>query len=284
MRVATLICLAICCGLSAPQARAAGAAATPSPEQERAALIKLLQQRLPGSTPADWIAGMSANVPGVAVLPLTPEFSTNFADVLAIGKKTWDQPFAGGKSLAKCFPNAGKGMAANYPQYDAKTQKLVTLERALNDCRTAAGEKELAPAGMGAVLAYARSLSTGQKLNVRVVGPAAQERYESGKAWFQRRLGAQSYACASCHVQYAGAVYREDEARRALPPLVGALASWPRVQPGGSVRTLQMQFQRCLTRAGAEPFALDSPPFDDLEYYLGFLSQGLQILPLSAIR
>ncbi len=269
------------------------ASATVNPELERTALIKLLQKRLPGSGPADWTAGMAANVAGVNVMPLSPEYSTNFADVLAIGKKMWDRPFANGKSLAKCFANGGKGLATAYPQYDAKAQRLITLEMALNDCRVAQGEKEIAPANtgvMGPLLAYARNLSTGQKLNIRVTGAPALDQYEAGKALFQRRMGDMAYACASCHVLHAGSIYvegaggAEGEVRRVLPPAVGAAAAWPRVQPGGTVRTLQMQFQTCMLRTGASPFPLGSEAMNALEYYLVQLSHGLTISPLTATK
>ncbi len=271
-------------------AQAAAPASSPpaiNPEQERTALIRLLQKRLPGSGPADWMQGMAANVAGVNVMPLSPEYSTNFADVLAIGKKLWERPFANGKSLAKCFANGGKGAAAGYPQFDAKAQRLVTLEMAINDCRTAQGEKEIEAANtgvMGPLLAYARSLSTGQKLNIRVTGAPALDKYEAGKALFQQRMGDMAYACASCHVLHAGAVYAEGQMRRVLPPAVGAAASWPRVQPGGTVRTLQMQFQTCMLRSGASPFRLGSDPMNALEYYLVQLSHGLTITPLTATK
>ncbi len=266
-------------------ASAAGAAT--SPEQERAALVKLLQKRLPGSSPADWAAGIAADVPRVDALPLTPEFSTNFADVLAIGRKIWERPFADGATMAKCFANGGKGLAVAYPQFDAKLHKVVTLEAALNDCRTAHGEApaEYAPAGgMGALLAYVRNLSVGQKLNIRATGPAAIEHFEAGKAWFQRRLGQNGYACSSCHVQHAGALFAESDGLRRFPPAVGPAASWPRVRPGGTVATLPMQVQRCMLRAGANPLALGSETMNDLEYYLALLANGLAIHPLARTK
>jgi len=263
------------------------AAAATSPEQERASLVKLLQKRLPGSTPADWAAGIAADVPRVDAVPLTPEYSTNFADVLAIGRKIWERPFANGTTMAKCFANAGKGLAVAYPQFDARQRKIVTLDAALNECRTAQGEApvEYAPAGgMGALLAYVRSLSVGQKLNIRAAAPAALEHYEAGKAWFQRRLGQNGYACSSCHVQYAGAQIAESDGLRLFPPAVGPAASWPRVRPGGTVATLQMQVQRCMLRAGASPLPLGSETMNDLEYYLALLANGLAIHPLARTK
>ena len=59
---------------------------------------------------------------------------------------------------------------------------------------------------MGAVMAYLRSLSNGQKVAVRVPS-AAVERFEQGRRLFHSRTGQRNYACASCHVQGAGKRY-----------------------------------------------------------------------------
>jgi len=262
-------------------------AAAATPEQERDSLIRVLKQRFPGTTSADWIAGVSSNLSGVAAIPMSPEHSTNFADVLAIGKKAWDRPFADGKSLANCFANGGRNVAATYPQVDAKEHRVITLQVAINNCRRLHGEQEIglaANATWGPLIAYVRSLSLGQKLSVRVPGAVALEVFESGKALFRRRIGDHAYACASCHVQHAGESYAEGGAIRVLPPPVGPAVTWPRVEPGSTVRTLQMQFQRCMLRAGAVPWELGTKEMDELEFYFAQLSSGLPIQALSTTK
>jgi sulfur-oxidizing protein SoxA len=259
-------------------------------EVERIGLIKVLQQKYPGTGPADWSFGAealsSARGATPVAIPFNPDNATNSADILAIGKKQWDRKFKDGKSFTHCFPNGGKRVASTYPQYDPKAKLVVTLEMALNRCLQLHGEAEIAgasAAAMGPLVAYFRSLAEGQKLAVRVTGSAAMDKFISGKSLFQRRIGQQDHACASCHVRYAGSSYGNG----GLSPAVGQAVSWPRIEPGGTVRTLQMQYRMCMKRSGAEPFDLGSDELNNLEYYHAYLSNGLglsRLLPVQTLR
>ena len=60
---------------------------------------------------------------------------------LEAGKELFAKPFANGKHYADCFPDHGVGIRQNYPQFDAKSGKVITLELALNQCREANGER-----------------------------------------------------------------------------------------------------------------------------------------------
>lgn len=273
------VAIALCC---APMAQAQN-----TPEQDKQAIVQSIQQRFPGTSPADWANGadgLTAN-PGsvVTAIPFDADNATNSADILAIGKKAWDRKFKNGKSMAACFPNVGKRVAATYPQFDAKTRQVVTLEIAINRCLQLHREPEIDYANhalMGPLTAYLRSLSDGQKLAVRIGSTAARDRYDAGKSLYQRRIGQYDYACASCHVQHAGGLYGQ----AGLSPAIGQAANWPRLEPGGKVRTLHMQFQACMLRTRAEPFAAGSDEFNNLEYFLTFLSNGLPIRTLATQR
>lgn len=277
------VCIFFMALFSAGLAAQTPARAPSNPEQERLSLIQALQKRLPGTNPADWVVGSAAFEPGVQAIPLSADNATNSADILAIGKKLWDRKFTDGKSLANCFPNGGKRVAAAYPQFDTASKQVVTFELAINRCLQLHGEAPIDYANaavMGPLSAYGKSLAEGQRLNVRVVGQPARDRYDAGKRWFQQRMGQQNFACASCHVLNAGAQY----GLAGLAPAVGQAVTWPRIQPGGSIRTLQAQFQRCMQRSGAEPFAVGSDEFNNLEYYLAFMSNGLPLRPLATAR
>ena len=257
-----------------------------SAEQERHALIKYFQQKFPGTGPQDWSLGAEGLTAarGVApvAIPFNVENATNTADVLAIGKKQWERKFKDGRSLAACFPNAGKRVAATYPQYDTKSNLVVTLEMAINRCLQLHGEAEINAANsaaMGPLVAYFTSLSVGQKLTVRVSSAGALEKFREGKALFQRRMGQLDMACASCHVLHAGESY----AGLALSPVIGQAVSWPRVEPGGGVRTIQMQFATCLRKIGAERMSLGSMELNSLEFTIASWSNGLSILALTSL-
>lgn len=273
------------------------AQARPTPEQERQDLIQVLQARLPGTQPADWTLGGEVLAPStngnVQAIPFNADNATNSADILAIGKKRWDQKFRNGKSLAHCFPNGGKRIAATYPQYDSKTKLVITLEMAINRCLQLHREAEIDVQNtpvMGPLSAYAKNLSDGQRFALRVGTLAARNKLDSGKALFIRRIGQQNYACASCHVMQVGKVFAAGEQSRTgivstvLSPVIGQATNWPRLEPGGKVRTLQMQYQQCMKRSGAEPFELGSEEFNNLEYYHTFLSNGLPIRVLAVQR
>ncbi len=250
-------------------------------------MIQALQQKLPGTDPADWVNGGAAYERNVTTVPLNADNATNLADILAIGKKRWEQKFADGKSLANCFPNGGRRVAATFPQYDAVTRQVLTFEAAINRCLQLHRQAIIDPADagqyaamMGPLSAYARSLSDGQKLNVRLNNPAARNKFDAGHRLFHQRIGQQNFACATCHVLHAGSTYGGG----GLAPAVGQAVSWPRVQPGGGVRTLQAQFQRCMERSGAVPFETASDELNDLEFYLAYLSNGLPLQSLGAAR
>src|SRR6476660_6214491 len=58
-----------------------------------------------------------------------------------MGKEMFSKPFKNGKSYADCFPNKGIGIRQNYPYFDEKEGKVVTLELAVNQCLESNGEK-----------------------------------------------------------------------------------------------------------------------------------------------
>jgi L-cysteine S-thiosulfotransferase len=252
-----------------------------TPEQDRVSMIAAIRRRFPAPI-EDWSLGGASFAPGVAVVPLGGANATNVNDVLAIGKKAWERKFRNGKSMAACFPNGGRLVATTYPQFDSQKQAVVTLESAINACLLLHQEP---PIGfrdgltMGAISAYLRSLSVGQKLNVRVTGPAALSEYASGRHWFTRKLGHQDLACASCHVLAAGQIHDENGRKLGIAPAVGQTLAWPRIEPGGALRSLQQQFQICMRRVGAEPFELGSLEYDRLEFFLAAASTGLPIRP-----
>lgn len=249
---------------------AAGAAA--SPEAARRQMAERLEARLSGMAPAEYARGASAFDP--AVREAIEANATATATVVEAGKRLATRKFGRGRSIAGCFPNGGRRVAATYPQYDTRLKRIVTLEMAVNQCLKAHGEPLLDPTDpqtMGAITAYLRSLATGQKIALRMPAAAAAPHGE-GERLYATRLGQRNYACASCHVQGAGKRFDG----RLLSPPVGQAARWPFIA-GGAAVTLQAQIRECLERMGAAPFPAGSGELNHLEYYLTSLSQGLPI-------
>lgn len=198
------------------------------------------------------------------------------APVLAEGKALFTRKFKSGRSLATCFPNGGKRVAAGYPLYDARQKRVVTLETAINQCLKTHNEPLYEPgdaATMGAVVAYVRSLSEKQKAAVRVPA-AAEEKFEAGRRLHASRLGQRNYACASCHVQNAGKRYDGE----VLSAATVHAARSPAIRDGKAL-TLQARMRECLERMGAAPFPAGSEELNVLEYFLAVVGNGQPLQP-----
>ena len=243
-----------------------------SSEGARRDMATRLEAQLPGMPAAEYALGPAAFDPD-----LRAQIEQNAgagAAVLEAGRKLVNRKFKNGRSIAACFPNGGRRVAATYPQYDARLKRIVTLETAVNQCLKTHGEALFDTTDaqtMGAVTAYLRSLANGQKVAIRVP-PAAEERFTQGERLYFTRLGQRNFACASCHVQGAGRFYADT----ALSAPVGQATRWPLIRDGNAV-TLQVQIRECLERMGAAPFAAGSDDLNHIEYFLTYLSQGLTI-------
>jgi L-cysteine S-thiosulfotransferase len=250
----------------------AAAQAVATPEAVKSEIAARLARELPGVISADFALGSAA---------LDPELRAQEEDnaaagaaVVESGRKLWSAKFRDGRTLAGCFPNGGRRIAASYPQYDTRFKRVVTLEMAINQCLKAHGEALYDPLDaitMGAATAYLRSLSNGQKIAVRVPS-AAEERFEQGRRLYFTRLGQRNYACASCHVQGAGRHFGD----AALSPAAGQATHWPVIR-GAIAVTLQVRMRECLELMGAAPFAAGSEELNDIEYFLTYLSNGLAL-------
>jgi L-cysteine S-thiosulfotransferase len=249
-----------------------------TPEQDRQALAQLLAQKFPALANADYVLGGAAFDPERRSALQTP---SDRAEILAAGKLLWERKFKDGRSLGSCFPNGGRRVAATYPQYEPRTKQVVTFESAINQCLKLHGEKEIDvndTSLAGPLLAYARGLADGQRINVRVLTAAARAKYEAGKRLFYSRMGQQNFACASCHLQYAGGFLRDQPLSAAL----GQTAQWPRSNGSGGMTSLQSQYRACMRRMGAEPFEIGSEALNNLEYFHSSLSNGLPLRSIPA--
>jgi L-cysteine S-thiosulfotransferase len=245
-----------------------------SPEQDRQAMIQLYQQRFPDLKPGDYVYGaLALSKDAMSQYKSIMDFPP-FLDQVDAGKKLWQTPFRNGKTYASCFPNGGHNVAGNYPMYDAKLKKVVTFEMALNQCRVKNGEAPYDLADMktmGRLDAYARSLSDGMKVNIKVDSPGALAKYEAGKKIYYQRNGQLNFACASCHVQEAGRTLRTE----LLSPVIGQATHWPVFRAGEALTTLQKRYVGCMKNVRAKPYKIGSEAFNDLEYFHTYLSNGL---------
>jgi sulfur-oxidizing protein SoxA len=247
-----------------------------SPESDRQEFTKYYTSKYPNIKIEDYVYGALAfDEDSKAQYDAIMEFPPFEADVEG-GRKMWETPFKNGKTYASCLPNGGKNIAGNYPMFDEAKGKVVTLNDAINDCRTANGEEAFKLGDkntMGKLTAYVRTLSDGMLSNVKVQGPKAMAAYEDGKKSFFSRKGQLNFACASCHVQNAGTRLRSE----LISPAVGHTVHWPVFRGGDNLVMLQNRYEGCFKQVRAVPPAIGSTTMNNLEYFHSSLSNGLPL-------
>lgn len=193
------------------------------------------------------------------------------------GRKLFATPFKNGKTYADCFAHKGIGIRQHYPYFDAKAGEVVSLELAINRCRTANGEKPLdyEKGAMDAIVAYMAQTSRGKRFDIKVPDdPRAIAAYEKGKEYFYSRRGQLNFSCASCHIKAAGKRLRGD----ILAPALGILASFPIYRTKWeSLGTVPRRFTTCNAVVRAVPLKPDDATYRDLEYFLTYMGNGLPV-------
>jgi sulfur-oxidizing protein SoxA len=192
------------------------------------------------------------------------------------GEKLYHSKFANGKSLADCFGPEG-AVRGQYPFWDKDRGMVITMERAVNECREANGEK---PYGwkkgkIADVTAYMSYNSRGQAVKVEIPSddPRALAAYEEGKEQFYTKRGQLNFACADCHMLTAGNLYRADT----TSPAFGHATSWPVFRSKWqSMGTLHRRFAGCHTNIRANPYKAQGKEYSNLEYFVTYMSNGLE--------
>lgn len=193
------------------------------------------------------------------------------------GKELFATPFKNGKTYADCFPSKGVGIRQNYPYFDEKSGKVITLELALNQCREANGEKpyDYLKDDMASLTAYMAFTSRGKRFDIKIPNdPRALAAYDNGQKYFYTRRGQLNFSCASCHVQSPGQRIRTE----VLAPALGIVAAMPiyRSEWGG-MGTTSRRFVTCNSQVRGVPLEPQSDEYRDVEYFLSYMSNGLPI-------
>jgi sulfur-oxidizing protein SoxA len=246
------------------------------PESDRAGLVQLFQARFPGVPLHDYVYGaMIASPDARQQYDQIMEFPP-FLEDLERGRALWEARWRNGKRFADCFPDEGRNAVGLYPRFDPGLGRVVTFEMALNQCLRANGEPEMTYGErypIGVLTAYARTLSDGMPMQIRVDSPQARAKYEAGKSLFFRRIGQLNASCAGCHAYHAGSVMRME----IISPALGHATHWPIFRGGEELMTFQGRFKRCMEQMRATPFGYNSEEWNNLEYFLSYLSNGIPL-------
>jgi len=196
------------------------------------------------------------------------------------GEEKFHKKFANGKGYADCFPNYKKGIKQNYPYFDSDSGKVVTLEGAINKCRTDNGEDKLKwkKGAMTEIGAYLASLSRGHKTNVKVPSDAkAIAAYNRGKKHFYAKRGQLNMACADCHYYYSGSKIRAD----ILSPALGQTTGFPVYRnKWAGMGTLHRRYGGCNKQVRSKPLKAKGkqhPEYVALEYFHTYMSNGIKV-------
>jgi sulfur-oxidizing protein SoxA len=249
----------------------------PDPVADAKAFQKYFTTKFPGLKLEDFVNGPYSMNEDMHRQWEEKEQFPPYEFALEAGKEMFSKPFKNGKSYADCFANDGIGVRQNYPYFDDKEGKVVTLELALNRCREANGETPFSYVKdeMASLTAYMAYTSRGKPMDIKIPNdPRALEAYENGKRYFYTRRGQLNFSCASCHVQSPGERIRAE----VLAPALGILNALPIYRSEWSgMGTTSRRFVSCNSQTRAVPLDPQSDDYRDLEYYLSYVSNGLPI-------
>jgi len=269
--------LALAAALTLSAVPPAGAADTPDPAADAKAFRNYFVKKFPNIKLEEFVNGPYALNEDMRRQWEEKEQFPPYEFSLEMGKEMFARPFGNGKGYADCFPNRGIGIRQNYPYFDDREGKVVTLELALNRCRETNGEKPVSYLGdeMAALTAYMAFTSRGKPFDIKVPDdPRALGAYQNGKRYFYTRRGQLNFSCATCHVQNPGERMRAE----VLAPALGILNAMPiyRSEWGG-MGTVSRRFTTCNSQIRGVPLDPQDEEYRDLEYYLSYVSNGLPI-------
>ena len=248
-----------------------------APEDDRIAFVKYFQNRFPMVKDVnDFADGLYAiDQQSREQWELIEEFPP-YEEFVERGQELFETPFANGKTYADCFQNGGIGIRQNYPYFDTERKEVITLELAINRCREANGEEALKweTGAIAEISGYMAFTSRGNPLNIEVPNADALAAYEAGKKFYYAKKGYLNNSCATCHVQGAGMRARSET----MHPALGESTNFPTFRlKWDHLGTLHKRIRGCHRDQGARSFKAQSPQYRNLEYFITYMANGLQV-------
>jgi L-cysteine S-thiosulfotransferase len=247
------------------------------PVADEKAFKKFFYDKFPKLKPADFVNGPYSMNEDLYKQWQEKEQFPPYEFSLELGKEMFAKPFKNGKSYGDCFANNGIGVRQDFPYFDEKEGKVITLELALNRCREANGEPPLSYLRdeMAALTAYMAFTSRGKPFAIKIPDdPRALAAYENGKEYFYTRRGQLNFSCATCHVQSPGERVRTE----VLAPALGILNAMPIYRSEWSgMGTTSRRFTTCNSQIRGVPLTPQDDEYRNVEYYLSYVSNGLPI-------
>ncbi|MDT8447854.1 MAG: sulfur oxidation c-type cytochrome SoxA [bacterium] len=250
-------------------------AADVNPEQDRQAYQKHFTEAFKEVPLKEFTNGVYAIDPeGRAQWEAIEEFPP-YEIAIEKGETEWNTPFANGKTYQSCFKwPVAEGLRQHYPYFDAERKMVVTLERALNECREANGEEAFGwkKGKLVDLSAYVSFQSRGKLIKVQIEGADAKAAYAEGKQFYYAKRGQLNMSCADCHIYNAGNNVRAD----VLSPGLGHPSHFPVYRSKwDAMGSLHRRFGGCNNNIRAKPFKAQGKEYSNLEFFLTYMSNGL---------
>ena len=193
------------------------------------------------------------------------------------GRELWTKPDgAAHMACAGCHAGAEsmRGVRPRYPRFDPQQKKLINLEQQINRCREQQMKASAYAYESEALLdltAFVSFQSRGLPIAVQIDGPA-QPFFQAGQTFFRQRRGQLDLACTHCHELNAGLRLRGEVLSQ------GQLNGFPIYrQLWQTLGSSHRMFAWCNTAVRAEPFALGSDDYVNLELYMAWRARGLPV-------
>ena len=196
-----------------------------------------------------------------------------YLDVIDAGEALYNKDKA---TFDKCFGTDVSVIRPKYPYFDEKTQQVVTLEGAINSCRTSVGldPYKWKKGNIAKVSAYLAYNSRGQKIDVKIDSDGAKKAYEAGRNFYIKPRGQLGLSCAKCHTYNAGRKARSN----ILSPILGHTTHFPVFRAKwNDLGTMHRRYEGCQKNMRAKPSKAQGEDFRNLEFFQAYISNGLEI-------
>jgi sulfur-oxidizing protein SoxA len=256
----------------------AACVATASPPEDLEAFRAFFEKRLPDVEFAEYANGIYAIDEDARRQWMEIEEFPPYEFGIEQGQSLWETAFANGSGYAQCYGSESAAIRQLFPRFDKEHGQVITLEMSVNLCRLENAEQPLAYGSedMVALTAYIAFESRGKTIDIFVPedNPAAIAAYEDGKRFYYSKRGQLNISCADCHVQSVGQWVRADH----LSSSLGHPTHFPVYRSKlGKLISLHQRFYGCVRDVRAKPFDLQSEEFRNLEYFLTYMSNGLEV-------
>lgn len=182
-----------------------------------------------------------------------------------------------GKSCASCHNDAAqtmKGIAANYPKWDADAKRPINIELQIDKCRVenmGAEAYKFNVEEQVALTSFVKHQSLGAPIALDLTQGELQSWWDRGKDVYYTRTGQLNLACASCHEANAGKMIRADHLSQ------GQTNGFPTYRLKDGLVSLHQRFRGCVRDTRAEPPKAFSDELMALELYVAWRGTGLAV-------